>query len=641
MYTPDNVEIISKEKSKYKCYTCFKTFKSKAMMLMHFANIHDSREQNESFSQNEFHEGNKSDNSAENVTYLKEDILEQTTPKIELENEKSDNNDTTDKIDNSEKDNVFERKIQKFRGKDKPKFNCDTCNKTFEAKSVLLMHYANNVHERKKHQKHLSKKVKLKRHTKRLDHESTKKFNCDTCDKTFEEKSVLLMHYANNVHEKQKHLSKKVKLKRHTTKSLVYESTKNQECNICGKLFYYDRHLQNHKIKVHEGSSTKYFKCISCEESFSEKSNLKIHMNMVHEQENLNRSGLKEITSEEKTIPKTDVIDSIVEDKKLAIKDQQKLISKLELRDWEVNEFPKTTEKKIKYNYRDYVSKVQVFQCSRCSFVTDNIFKFRSHERHQKNPVRNCSSCSYKSCSKVGVWNHGKIHDPKYQNRKKQPFKTSKLDFQCFRCDFVTSNPMNFKKHLNNNQISALKFCPLCSYKSCSDRGYLNHVKKHGKDAAKLVQEVPNGNGHVEIEKKGKELSTLQEIKRFPIEIEKKKETIAKPEQEEEKIKAKTGKGLWEEIWECTKKFSRCFGQPFSSQEALKRHFQEVHQNFKCHVCNYPFKKFSNLNEHMKRFHNATSYQCEVCHQYFDFRLDLISHYDNQHENLKTYKCHR
>ena len=135
--------------------------------------------------------------------------------------------------------------------------------------------------------------------------------------------------------------------------------------------------------------------------------------------------------------------------------------------------------------------------------------------------------------------------------------------------------------------------------------------------------------------------STLQEIKRFPIEIEKKKETIAKPEQEEEKIKAKTGNGLWEEIWECTKKFSRCFGQPFSSQEDLKRHFQEVHQNFKCHVCNYPFKKFSNLNEHMKRFHNATSYQCEVCHQYFDFRLDLISHYDNQHENLKTYKCHR
>ena len=92
MYTPKKDEIASKEKLKYNCHKCFKTFKSKAMMLMHFANIHDGQEPNESLSQNEVHEGHKSDNSAENATESKEYIMELTRPKIELENEKLDNN---------------------------------------------------------------------------------------------------------------------------------------------------------------------------------------------------------------------------------------------------------------------------------------------------------------------------------------------------------------------------------------------------------------------------------------------------------------------------------------------------------------------------------------------------------------------
>ena len=78
------------------------------MMLMHFANIHDGRQQQNDFSQNEVHEGHKFDNSAENTSIadLKENILEQTSAKIELENEKSDNNDTTttDKIENYRQD---------------------------------------------------------------------------------------------------------------------------------------------------------------------------------------------------------------------------------------------------------------------------------------------------------------------------------------------------------------------------------------------------------------------------------------------------------------------------------------------------------------------------------------------------------
>ena len=188
-----------------------------------------------------------------------------------------------------------------------------------------------------------------------------------------------------------------------------------------------------------------------------------------------------------------------------------------------------------------------------------------------------------------------------------------------------------------------MKICSLCPFKTCSDRGYLNHIKRshHGKDVAKL-QGVSNG-GHVEIENKFKkeELpSILQEVKNCSNENEMKIETTAK-EPDEEKFEEIEGKKINVPYWECTKKFSRCFGQSFLSEESLKKHFQQCHQNYKCDVCGYPFKKFSNLNEHMKRFHNATSYKCDICQQYFNFRLDLISHYDNQHEKMKTYKCHR
>ena len=67
--------------------------------------------------------------------------------------------------------------------------------------------------------------------------------------------------------------------------------------------------------------------------------------------------------------------------------------------------------------------------------------------------------------------------------------------YQCFRCDYVTSNATNFKKH-EKNQMNPLKICSLCPFKSCSKRGYLNHCKSHGQKyvpKVKVQKVVSNG----------------------------------------------------------------------------------------------------------------------------------------------------
>merc|ERR1712223_1613549 len=111
--------------------------------------------------------------------------------------------------------------------------------------------------------------------------------------------------------------------------------------------------------------------------------------------------------------------------------------------------------------------------------------------------------------------------------------------YQCSRCDFVTAVSSNFKKH-EKHQDAQVKICSLCHFKSCSERGYLNHCRSHGKNYIDTLQEVSNGHDEIEKKKVEKNEPTLQEaleIENGSKEIVKIIETTAK-EPEEENIEA-------------------------------------------------------------------------------------------------------
>ena len=147
------------------------------------------------------------------------------------------------------------------------------------------------------------------------------------------------------------------------------------------------------------------------------------------------------------------------------------------------------------------------YKCQRCDFVSYNSTALIIHERSQmkkKSTVSFCNLCTFKSCSSSGVEKHYRKNHPgqKFQLFKEEPddvtlghtevVKKVKNDninghseivkkksnimesingsVKCFRCDFV-SNAANAKRH-KKYQRQDLKFCTMCSFKSCSS-GFL------------------------------------------------------------------------------------------------------------------------------------------------------------------------
>lgn len=114
----------------------------------------------------------------------------------------------------------------------KKEFQCDECEKSFNAKANL--------------QRHKSR------------HLGWKPFSCDECDKCFSEKGNLVRH------------------------KIIHKGLKPFSCSKCSKSFSEQGNLQKHQLK-HTG--IRYF-CEQCPKSFNDRSNLYRHVKNVHNEFN-------------------------------------------------------------------------------------------------------------------------------------------------------------------------------------------------------------------------------------------------------------------------------------------------------------------------------------------------------------------
>ncbi|XP_012283209.1 zinc finger protein 845 [Orussus abietinus] len=153
------------------------------------------------------------------------------------------------------------------------KYKCDTCYKSFSQKSKLSSHQLSHTGQRPfkctSCDKAYSSKSKLNAHRKL--HSNTNVHRCIVCNKTFPYPSYLTEHakiHNNNVNEE-----------RDSTQSNSFE------CNICNKRYRLAKNLKAH-LKFHTGEGL--VQCEICDKQFNKKYNLKVHLQM-HKPTNLHK----------------------------------------------------------------------------------------------------------------------------------------------------------------------------------------------------------------------------------------------------------------------------------------------------------------------------------------------------------------
>ena len=156
------------------------------------------------------------------------------------------------------------------------KFNCGTCNRTFNSQQ------AKTYHEKVKHsptesvvqcdvcKQKFGSDVNLKSHLKYV-HSEERKESCHLCDATFKQKKNLRAHLA-NVHDIDQMTEKYCET---YTKSVF-------KCKECDVEFMYKKNLKAH-IKNKHGDKAIAYECELCPSKYSNKRTLVAHVKMKHE----------------------------------------------------------------------------------------------------------------------------------------------------------------------------------------------------------------------------------------------------------------------------------------------------------------------------------------------------------------------
>uniref|UniRef100_UPI0037E73F15 uncharacterized protein n=1 Tax=Semicossyphus pulcher TaxID=241346 RepID=UPI0037E73F15 len=184
----------------------------------------------------------------------------------------------------SQSNNVYNPKLSEIHfnaQRDKEFFKCDTCGRTFNNKSGLRKHL--NVHTGEKPclcktcGKVFSSMSALKNHTR--IHTGEKPYSCNTCGKDFRFSSVLRIHMRTHTGEKPflckicgKRFIEKSKLKSHIG---IHTGDRPHCCKTCGQDFSSSSDLRVH-TRTHTGE--KPFSCNFCEKKFCRKPDLNSHI---------------------------------------------------------------------------------------------------------------------------------------------------------------------------------------------------------------------------------------------------------------------------------------------------------------------------------------------------------------------------
>lgn len=178
-------------------------------------------------------------------------------------------------------------------------YECDICKNCYSTYRNIERHIKMHmkcfdVYDCPICEKSFSRQRQMNAHI--LTHVGAKPFVCDICNKSYLQKSYLMIHIR-DVHELKKHLACKICHKQfvkisHLIKheNLVHSLKKFYECNACGKKFYAKSDLIVH---LDSHSNEKPFECDICLKKYKHKHSMLLHKIREHNSKKAERKSSK------------------------------------------------------------------------------------------------------------------------------------------------------------------------------------------------------------------------------------------------------------------------------------------------------------------------------------------------------------
>ena len=296
---------------------------------------------------------------------------------------------------------------------------------------------------------------------------------------------------------------------------------------------------------------------------------------------------------------------------------------------------------------------LQKFSCQQCPFMTLNQARLKKHcmvFKHKFVEVKtyHCPICPYTSNSESNLTKHFLKHGKKRKVGIKSPLS-------CEDCPFETYNKGSFEKHsivFKHSEVAVCetKFvkeyaCPLCPYKSRSERGRLNNHMPLHLDArpfqccqCEYKAKTKTGlRGHTR-----KKHTNYKTVRKHPCRICERRYRTGSELNKHLKCHLKYPTKVYPKLGEPKQDRYLCDKCPFKAKHmsgiVAHRHKHSDERPFPCEFCDRRFKIRRTLNDHLAR-HNRDNlekiYKCSSCKRAYAFRKDWMAHEKN-HELRKT-----